>query len=240
MKVLLVGLAFAAAVVGGGIGYASLKTGTNPVEYLSKDGLSEVVSGRGNTEGTSEQRDTENNPSAGRNDASEHVQPSRPVMAGPNDIVISEDDLNQMVTDAIASSGAPVLDIAKDVNTELKNDKIESGITINLGDVPLEELPTETQASIEQLIQTFPFLADRDMYIGIEGNPKVIDGDVRLNNANVRLGALTLPADSVASTLGVSQSDIEQQLNDSLKQQGLTPEDIQVRDGQIIIVGIPQ
>lgn len=235
MKVLLVGLAFAAAVVGGSIGYASLTTGTNPVEYLSKEGFRQAI-GKEDTdfEGEGEQADSEVAP---------NVKPSAEprIEAGPDDVVISEGDLNQMVTDAIASQPltAPILDIAKEVNTKLEDDRIESGMTINLGDIPRDELPAEAKDAVDQLIETFPFLANRDVYLGIEGKPTVIDGAISLEDANLKLGPLTLPASSVASQLGVSQADIEQQLNAILDQQGLTPENIQVVDGQIIITGLP-
>lgn len=241
MKVLLVGLTFAAAVVGGSIGYASLVTGTNPVEYLSKDGVQQVInrgsessgsdgdlaSGAGNRGGDTEVTERE---------VSRRSEPR--VEPGPEDIVISEDELNQRVTDAITNGPYPVaiLDIAKEVNTKLENDRIESGMTINFGESPIDELPAETQAAVEQLIATFPFLADRDVYLGIEGHPTVVDGAVKLEDANIKLGSLKLPASSVASELGVSQSGIEQQINTVLEQQGLIPEDIQVVDGQLIII----
>ena len=238
MKVLLVGLAFAAAVVGGSIGYASLKTGTRPVEYLSEDGLRQVI-GRETKESNQEGEIIRSAETDGGSVSEPSAKP--PAEAGPNDVVISEGELHQLVTDAIASQPytAPILDVAKEVNTKLENDRIESGMTINLGEIPREGLPVEAKESIDQMIETFPFLANRDVYLGIEGSPTVIDGDIQLENANVKLGPLTLPASSVASELGVSQISIERQLNTILDQQGLTPENIRVVNGQIIITGLP-
>ncbi len=232
MKVLLVGLAFAAAIVGGSIGYASLKTGTNPVEYLSEGGLRQVF--EGGTQGPEGEVVRSVEP---RDEARDTPR----VEAGPDDVVISEAELNQLVTDAIASQPftSPILDVAEEVSTKLENDRIESGMTINLGEIPREDLPVEAKDAIDQLLETFPFLANRDVYLGIEGNPTVVDGAIRLEDANIKLGPLTLPASGVASELGVSQADIEQQLNAVLDQQGLTPEDIRVVDGQIIITGLP-
>jgi len=256
MKVLLVGLTFAAAVLGGSIGYVSLKTGTNPAEYLSEYGLSEdglrQVIGREANAPNREGERVDGQSAAGeviRSVESEadidtgtgsDIKAETRAEAGPEDIVISEAELNAMVTDAIASQPytAPILDIAKGVNTQLENDRIESGMTINLGEIPRDDLPVEAKDAIDQLIGTFPFLADRDVYLGIEGSPKVVNGAISLENANIKLGPLSLPASGVASELGISQVDIERQLNAVLAQQGLTPEDVRVVDGQIIITGL--
>ncbi len=218
MKIFLVGLTIAAAAIGGGIGYAALKTDGGP-NIFSREGQQEsavILSESGQSQGTQ--------------------------TFAPDDVVISEADLNQMVADAIASHPhtASISDITKGVDTVIEGDRIKSGVRINLSDIPLNSLPAEGQQAIEQITQTFPFLNDRKVYVGIEGSPKVVDGQISLANTNVRLGQLKLPIANIASQYGFSQTDIEEQLSMLLAQQGLTPEDIRVVDGQLVISGVSQ
>ncbi|MGB3574250.1 MAG: hypothetical protein WBA01_19605 [Phormidesmis sp.] len=218
MKVLLAGITLVAAAVGAGIGYASLKTGDLPSAGSAQD--------------ASAYRSAEVRSADSRDVETRSIE--------PNDVVISENELNQRVNDAIASDPtiAPIINISKGVETSIEGDRVESGLTINLNDLPLNELPVEAEAAVSELLQTFPFLSERDVYIGVEGRPQIVDGAVSLDDTNIRFGPLKLPVSSVASQLGVSQTDIEQQLNAVLEQEGLTPESIEIVDGQIVIKGL--
>ncbi|MGI8934276.1 MAG: hypothetical protein ACR2FS_09405 [Phormidesmis sp.] len=212
MRVFLAALAIVAAAVGAGIGYAGMKTTALP-DWYSKGEEPLVVS---STESAA--------------------------FADPNDVVISAGELNRMVTDAIASqpAAAPILNAARGVNTSIEDGRIESGMVMNLSEIPLEALPTEGRQAVEQLTHTFPFLANREVYLGVEGSPAVVDGALSLNDTHIKVGQLSLPIASVAKQLGLSQAEIEQQLDAVLAQQGLTPDDVQIVDGQLVIRGVAQ
>ena len=93
MKMLFVGLAIAAAAIGGGVGYTAMQTTSLPDWYSGNqaDSSDAVVI--------------------------EPVSGSTVSDPAPGDVVISSGELNQMVTDAIASQPyAPLLDVAKGVN----------------------------------------------------------------------------------------------------------------------------
>ncbi|KPQ37317.1 MAG: hypothetical protein HLUCCA11_02455 [Phormidesmis priestleyi Ana] len=221
MKIVFVGLAIAAVAIGGGMGYAGMQTSTIPNLYAQA------------TDKASRQE------SANAADGSFSATSEDSVSASDNAIVIPAGQLNQMVTDAIASrpSTAPILDIAKDINTSIKNGRVESGATLNLSDLPLAALPDEGQKAIEQLTQTFPFLANRDVYMGIEGSPQIVDGALSLDDTHIKIGPLKLPIAKVANQLGISQSEIEQQIGTLLNQQGLNPSDVKIVNGELVIEG---
>lgn len=236
MKIALAGLAIVAAAVGGGIGYAGMQTTELP-EWYSKatDGSTQQVVSNQTADGTfPDGYSIESNAvyEDAREEGSVHQADERTT-------VISAGNLNQMVTDAIAQEPytAPILDIAKDINTAIQNGRVESGATINLSDLPLAALPAEGRQAVEQLTQTFPFLANRDVYLGVEGRPKIVDGALSLDDTHIRLGQLKLPVGSVARQLGLSQGDIEQQIDALLSQQGLTLNDVDIVDGQLIVKG---
>lgn len=227
MKMLFVGLAIAAAAIGGGVGYTAMQTTSLPDWYAqSKDQLN-----------------------ATRADGSDPVtiepgseSSGSAIETAPGDVVISSGELNQMVTDALANEpyAAPLLDVAKGVNTSIKKGRIESGLVMNLSEIPLDTLPVEGQQAVEQFANTFPLLAKRDVYIGIEGRPEVVDGALSLDDTHLKVGQMKLPISSIAGQLGLSQAQIEQQLGALLQQQGIAPEAVRVVDGQLVISGLSE
>ncbi len=219
MKMLLVGLAIAAAAIGGGVGYTAMQTTSLPDWY---------------SQAQSDQK-------TDRLEGSDAVV-IEPVNAAPGDTVISSGELDQMVTDALASQPytAPLLEVAKGVNTSIKQGRIESGLVMNLSEIPLESLPVEGQQAVEQLTQKFPILANRDVYIGLEGRPEVVDGALSLDDTHLKIGQMKLPIGSIASQLGLSQAEIEGQLGALLQQQGIAPEAVQIVDGQLVLTGLSQ
>lgn len=218
MKMMFAGLAIAAAVVGGGLGYTAMKTASLP-DWYDRESPDPVV-----------------------------VEPisttpeAPPLNLQPGDIAISSGELNQIVNDAIASEpyAAPLLDIAKGINTSIEKGRIESGMVMNLSEVPLEDLPVEGQQAVEQLAQKFPLLANRDVYIGLEGRPEIVDGALSLDDTHLKIGQMKLPVGAIASQLGLSTEEIEQQLGALLQQQGIAPEAVQIVDGQLVISGMAQ
>lgn len=240
MKALLAGLTILAATVGAGIGYAGMQAAA-PIDG---DTFSNQTAASSTPDGTFPEGYVVESTAV-------YEDESSPVFSGGNangrTTIIPVGELNQMVTDALTESlqgsiasqsyTAPILDAAQNINTAIKKGRIESGAVINLANLPLEALPAEGRQAVEQLTQTFPFLANRDVYVGIEGKPRIIDGALSLDDTHIRLGQLKLPVGSVAKQLGLSQNDIEQQINSLLSQQGLNPSDVQIVDGQLVIEG---
>ena len=228
MRMLLVGLAIAAAAIGGGLGYTAMQTTALPEWY------SQAQSGI--------QSETSENTDAVVIEPVSQSSEAASVGAAPGDMVISSGELNQMVTEALANEpyAAPLLEIAKGVNTSIEKDRIESGLVMNFSDLPLDSLPIEGQQAVEQLTQKFPILADRDVYIGLEGRPEVVDGALSLDDTHLKVGQMKLPVGSIANQLGFSQAEIESQLGALLQQQGIAPDAVQIVDGQLVISGASQ
>ena len=258
MKVLLVGLTIVAGAVGAGVGYAGLKTSSLPGDFsgdISRGANSGIsvertqadnggqfpdgfVSGNATYE-DGRSADISTNTPAGQASPDTSSDANSRNSNNRGSLSVSSAELNAMVTEAIASQPytAPILDAAQDITTAIKNNRIESGARINLSDLPLDALPTEGQQAVEQLTQTFPFLANRDVYIGVEGTPSVVDGELSLEDTYIRFGQLRLPVGRVANQLGLSQSEIEQQISALLDQQGMNLSDVRIEDGQLVISG---
>jgi hypothetical protein len=161
----------------------------------------------------------------------------------PVSITLTEAEINQVVLGAIAQepATAQLLSAAKGINTSLENNRIESGMVVNLSDIPPGALPAQGQQALTQLTQRFPILADRDIYIGVKGSPQVEGGRLVLGNDTVvTIGRFQLPLADLASQLGLSQGQLEAQLGQALAQSGIALQDIQIQNGQVVISGSPQ
>ncbi len=158
---------------------------------------------------------------------------------GQVQVTLSETDLNQIAASAAANStAAPILEAAGGINTRIERDRIESGTVVNLSELPTDALPAEGQTAIRQLQERFPILANRDVYIGLSGQPQVQDGQLRFgNDAVIKIGQMSIPVGDAAQQIGLSQAELEAQLSNLLTQQGIRLEDVRVVDGQLMLTG---
>lgn len=158
-------------------------------------------------------------------------------------LTLTETEVNQVVLDAIAQAPhtAQLLTAAQGISTTLENDQIKSGLVVNLSDIPPEVLPLQGQQALSQLTERFPILAERDIYIGIQGSPRVEAGRVVLDdNTVVTLGRLQIPLADLANQIGLPQAQMEDHLAQALSQSGITLQDIQIEDGQVVLRGAAQ
>lgn len=158
-------------------------------------------------------------------------------------LTLSEQEVNQVVLGAIAQQPetAQFLKASKGINTSLENEQIESGMVVNLSDIPADALPPQGQEALAQLTQKFPILANRDIYVGIKGSPRIEEGRLVLDdNTMVTIGRFQLPLSELANQLGLPKAQIEAQLDQALAQNGINLQDIQIEKGQVVIHGIAQ
>lgn len=153
---------------------------------------------------------------------------------------LSATDINQLVVGAIATNPnyRPVLEGTRDINTTIREGQVQSGAVVNLSEIPTEQLNPTEQALLERLSRTFPALADRDIYIGIEGQPSFEQGRLLLSDDTVvRVGDLRLTLNQLQSLFGVSREQIEQQINQKLQQEGLDLSTVEFQGDRAVVRG---
>ena len=158
-------------------------------------------------------------------------------------VTVNEVQLEQLVTEAVRNRPevATIFGSVDTLDTRLSDDRIETGGMVNLSELSLEALPTEARAGVEQLTNRVPLLANRDVYIGISSRPQVENGEVRLSSdTKLKIGQLTLPLSEVAAQLGLSAGEIEERLNQLIRSQGISLDDIAIANDQLIITGTSQ
>lgn len=155
------------------------------------------------------------------------------------EIALDETELNQVVMDAIASSPHPDLwQATRGVHTNIESDRVESGMVVNLKHLPLDQLPGRERQVVDRVVSTFPMLADRDIYVGIEGQPRIENGQVMLDeNTRIRIGNLSLTVPELAKRLGVSSEQLAQQINLTLPLGYLTLDGLEFTGDRAILRG---
>ncbi len=159
---------------------------------------------------------------------------------GQTSVELNGEQLNQLIVQAIAQhpSGQTLLERSQGFQTTIADGRLKTGVVIRLADLPLEQLNPEERAWIQQAISVVPGLANQQMFLGIEGNPIVQDGQLRLGEAvSVKVGGMSLPLSAIAQQFGLSPSDLEQGINQGLQAQGIEIRSIEIVGDRIRIGG---
>lgn len=156
---------------------------------------------------------------------------------------LTGDDLNQLVVAAIADDpqvGAWV-DPANGFNITIEDGKLKGGVVLDISDLaelPLQEFENGPQALLNRASEIFPGLAQREIYVGIEGEPQFQDGRVLIGDDVVlRVGNVKLPLSQVIEQLGTTQQALEDSLNRELELRGVDIEAIQFEGDRAIVEG---
>lgn len=167
------------------------------------------------------------------------AQPPGPVQT----VTFSEAEVNQVVLGAIAQTpqAEGLLQATRGISTSLENNRIESGLVVNLAEIPPEALPAQGQQALTLLTERFPVLANREVYVGIAGSPRIEAGQLRLDdNAIVQIGRFQLPLAEVAQQVGLTPAQLNAYLAEALSQNGIALENIELQSGQMVITGSAQ
>lgn len=126
----------------------------------------------------------------------------------------------------------------KGVNTSVQNGQIESGAVINLAEVPIDQLSSGEQAFLGKLLNTFPELGQRSVYVGMQGKPVAEQGQVRLDdNTRLKLGNLSFTTAELAQRLGVSEEQIRQRIQLEVELGRLKANGVELEGDNVIIRG---
>ncbi|MGB7414973.1 MAG: hypothetical protein WA902_12265, partial [Thermosynechococcaceae cyanobacterium] len=146
-----------------------------------------------------------------------------------NEFVVSSIPANQQ-TNAI-------LPAVKGINAEIKDQKLKVRLVVNTAEIPLKELPKESRSQLEQTLNTFPFLKNKEIYLGVVGQPRLKNGQVVLGKqTKVQVGGLTMNLADASQRIGIPVETLEQKINLQLGQ--LKVEDIDFTDNAAVLKGI--
>lgn len=160
------------------------------------------------------------------------------VEMGRTSVELNGEQLNQLIVQAIAqhSAGQTLLERSQGFQTTIADGRLKTGAVIRMADLPLDQLNPEERAWIQQAISVVPGLANQQMFLGIEGNPVVQDGQLRLGDSvSIKVGGMSLPLSAIAQQFGLSPGDLEQVINQGLQAQGIEIRSIEIVGDRIRI-----
>jgi hypothetical protein len=170
-----------------------------------------------------------------RVEESSRISPSQPV-----EVQLDPQDVNELVTAKIAEkvNNGKVLPPASSIRTTIGDGRIESGTVVNLSGLPKNQLDEKQNAAIEKLVNTFPPLKDRDVYVGISGKPLVENGQLEWDdNTKIKLGNLSLSINELAQRLDVSPETLKQELNLSSQIGKLRVSELELKGDRVLLKG---
>ncbi len=132
------------------------------------------------------------------------------------EVKLNEDDVNYLLTSEIAknSERSKILKAVKGANTTIESGKVKSGIVANLENIPTNELVESEKLVLMKLIEAFPYLKNKEVYIGIVGKPELESNKLKLDqNTEITVGNLTFPLSELSKKLNIPQSELEKSIS---------------------------
>ena len=128
--------------------------------------------------------------------------------AGGSEVRLTEKDLQSLLVTALANhpNGRRILELSKGLNASIEEGRVEVGVTINLAEIPRDSLSEKEREVITRIENTIPLLADRDIYLGLDGVPSARDGAITFDKeSRIHLAFLRLPLETVVEQFGLDE-----------------------------------
>jgi hypothetical protein len=168
---------------------------------------------------------------------------TQPLQDNEIEIPLNETELNALVLSNLTQEKtlSPFLPSIKGVNTTIQNGKLETGIVVNLEEIPTEQLASSQKATLDQVKHSFPFLNQKEVYLAIEGQPQLVNHQLQFDpNTQVKFGNLTMTLADIAKTLKIPESQLEKALPVNLQLGNLEIHQIELKDNQALLRGFIQ
>ena len=153
-----------------------------------------------------------------------------------SEVRIGEEDLLSLVRRELEEheNGRRALELTKGLNAQIAEGRVEVGLTVNLSELPREELSEKEREAVDDVTRYLPFLGDQDLYVGVSGVPTARDGLVSMeDDLQVKLAFLTLPMAEMGELLGVDTEPLREKL--LLDPSPFEAREVEVLDGEVVI-----
>ncbi|MEM8603075.1 MAG: hypothetical protein AAGF24_04495 [Cyanobacteria bacterium P01_H01_bin.121] len=154
------------------------------------------------------------------------------------ELEVDAGDINSVVITTLAArpEGEQLLAASSGLNTVISPTAIETGIVLNTSNVDLQALSSRQRSVMQQALETFPALRNRDVYVAVEGKPFVQNGQLQFDaSTRFKIGDLSLTIADVSERLGIAPTTVTDQLQ--LQLDAVDLETIQLEPGSVVITG---
>lgn len=145
---------------------------------------------------------------------SAQVQPD-----GTHEVYLNEQDVTAIALTELnyLAVQTQLTNALQSVGSNIRDGRIEAGAIINLSNLSSDRLNTTEKEIVTLVRQTFPALVEREVYVGIEGKPTMVDGQLQFDDSlRIKVGNLSLSAADVSQKLGISEATLWQTVNREL------------------------
>lgn len=102
--------------------------------------------------------------------------------------------------------------------------KLEAGAVLNLGETDLDTLSPAEREQYEEVVDAFPALTGRDVYVGLEGGVEDAAGKLALGpDTRLRVGDSSYTIASAAKRLGMSEAELRAKIEKELAHMDVQP-----------------
>lgn len=133
----------------------------------------------------------------------------------PVKVELDQREVDSLVASALnrAAKQSTITKAVEQTKTTIQNGKLETGAVVNLSKLTAEQLSTSEREALAKVVKAFPAVSDRPFYIGIEGKPRLENGQIMLDESTrLRLGDLSFSLPEVAARLGIPPEKLQEQI----------------------------
>lgn len=157
---------------------------------------------------------------------------------GTHEIYLNDQDLNALAVTELdnLASYSRLRDAVQAIHSRIEDGQLETGAIVNMASIPDEALGYREQEFMLWLREHFPLMFEREVYVGVEGKPTVVNGQLQFDDSlRIRVGNLRLTFTDVAERLGLSEAMLWEKLTQELGT--LQIKDIEVAGDQLRLRG---
>ena len=127
----------------------------------------------------------------------------------------------------------------KGMDTQITNERLKTGAVVDLSTIDPSEMGDRGKTLLSQVTQKFPGLANREVYIGIEGKPQIANGRLTFDSdTRVQVGQLSFTVTELADRLGISEKMLLEKINLNLNLSSLKVEAIDLKADYAVLKGV--
>ncbi len=156
------------------------------------------------------------------------------------EVNLTSAELNQLVAAKVTekTEKSHLSQAIKGMNTQITDDRLRTGAVVDLSALKSSEVGDRGKTLLSELTQKFPALADREVYLGLEGKPQIDNGRLKFDaTTRVQVGQLSFTVTELADRLGIPEATLLEKINLNLNLNGFQVEAIELKAGKAILKG---
>jgi hypothetical protein len=156
------------------------------------------------------------------------------------EVNLTSAELSQLVAAKLTekTEKAHLSQAIKGMDTKIANDRLKTGAVVDLSTIKPNDIGDRGKTLLNEVTQKFPALANREVYIGIEGKPQIDQGHLKFDaSTRVQVGQLSFTVTELADRLGIPEATLLEKINLNLDLNGLKVDAIELKGDNAVLKG---